>query len=93
MAAGLSQSQKSYIARQSLKSIQAQFGGVYRNGKAGCVSSLQLDGGNEVYVKWSNMSNGGSVGVLVAYNAGRNVKVEGKYGEPVSELLARLAAV
>ena len=91
MAAGLSQQEKSYYSRMALKSIQASRGGVYRPARAGCVASLALGGGVEVYVKFSNASNGESIGVLVAYDAVRNIKVEGAYGEPVSELLARLA--
>lgn len=93
MAAGLSQEQKNYYAKQALKSIQAQRGGVYRRAQAGCLATLKLDNGVELYVKFSNASNGETLGVLVAYNPVRNTKVEGLYGETASDLLARLEAV
>jgi hypothetical protein len=94
MAAGLSQAQKAQHSREVLKRIQAQIGGDYRPARrAGLVASLNLGGGASLYLSWSSMSNGASVGTLVAQNNARNVRVEGRYCEPVSELLARLAAV
>jgi hypothetical protein len=93
MAAGLTQTQKTTYSREVLKRIQAQIGGDYRPARGGLVASLNLGGGTSLYLSWSNMSNGTSVGVLVAQNTVRNVRVEGRYCEPVIELLARLAAI
>jgi hypothetical protein len=93
MASGLGQAQKAYYSRKILKRIQTQIGGEYCPARGGLVASLNLGRGVNLYVSWSNMSNGQSVGVLVAQDTVRKARAEGRYCEPVGELLARLAAV
>lgn len=93
MAAGLTQAQKASATRRWLKLMQAEFGGVYKPARAGCVASLEIAGDVSLYLSWGNFSNGESVATRVAANAVRNVRVEGKYGESAKDMIARLATV
>lgn len=93
MAAGLNQAQKTTFSRNALKALQRQLGGEYVPARSGCVASLRFANGDEIYLKWGNASNGESIVTKIAYNAGRNVKLEGMYGESAAGLLARLAAL